>query len=235
MKRNDVKRLLKNAYHEGASEQKAAFLRTYQPRQMNYWELLSLQFQYMGAQLVILYGYAFAMFLGLIAHRDETIARLFAALMPVLALTALTGLGKSEKYGMAEMEMASRFSLRMLKILRLTLVGLSGAVTMAAVSCVLKITTGVNLLCSLALACIPYLATTFFSMLLIRKWHSRKNIYGCVAIALFVCLFTYCGVELAAGLSRGVLWVSLLICVLLTGSEISKYLKESETLQWNLC
>ena len=161
MKRNDVKRLLKNAYPVEPSERKTVFLRMYQPRQMNYRELLGLQFQYMGPQLVILYGYAFAMFLGLIAHRDETMARLFAALMPALALTALTGLGKSEKYGMAEIEMASRFSLRMLKILRLALVGLAGAVAMAAVSCVLKIVTGVDLLCSLALACIPYLATTF--------------------------------------------------------------------------
>lgn len=235
MKRNDVKRLLKNAYPLEPSERKAAFLRAYQPRQMNYRELLGLQFQYMGPQLTILYGYALTMRLGLIAHQDEALARLFAALMPVLALIALTGLGKSEKYGMAEMEMASRFSLRMLKILRLTLIGLAGAVSMAAVSCVLKIVTGVNLLCSFALACIPYLATTFFSMLLIRKWHSRKNIYGCAAIAVFVCLVSFWGVEILAGLSRGVLWASLLICALLTGSEISKYLKESETLQWNLC
>ena len=235
MKRNDVKRLLKNAYPVEPSERKTAFLQTYQPRQMNYRELLGLQFQYMGPQLVILYGYALAIFLGIAAHADAALARLFAALMPALALLALTGLGKSARYGMEEMEMASRFSLRMLKILRLALVGLAGAVAMAAVSCVLKIVTGVDLLCSLALACIPYLATTFFSMLLIRKWHSRKNIYGCVAIALAVCLFTFCGAELMVGLSRGILWAALLGCAFLAGSEISKYLKESETLQWSLC
>lgn len=235
MKRNDVKRLLKNAYPVEPSERKTVFLRMYQPRQMNYRELLGLQFQYMGPQLVILYGYALATFLGIAVHADAALARLFAALMPVLALTALTGLGKSEKCGMAELEMASRFSLRMLKILRLSLVGLAGVVAMTTVSCVLKIVTGVNLLCSLALACIPYLSTTFFSMLLIRKWHSRKNIYGCMAIALAVCLFTFCGAEIMVGLSRGILWTVLLSCVFLAGSEIRKYLKESETLQWNLC
>ena len=175
------------------------------------------------------------MLFGAVSHIDLNITRLFAAMMPALALLALTGLGKSVRYGMEEIEMATRFSRRMIKVLRLAIIGLAAGVTMLTVSCVLKAITGADFFRSLSLACLPYLTTTFFSMVLIRKWHSRKNIYGCVAIAFVVCLATFCGAEILASLSIEGLLFALTASVFFTGCEFGKYLKESEALQWNLC
>ena len=235
MKNRDIKRLLKSAYAAKPSEKKADFLRSHQPRQLNYRKLLALQFRYMGPQLTALYGYALTVLLGAAAHIDPVFARLFAAMMPALALLALTGLGRSARCGMEEMETAARFSLRMVKLLRLAIIGLAGGVVMLAVACVLKIVTGADFLRSFALVCLPYLATTFFSMILIRKWHSRKNIFGCIGIAFLVCLTAFRGAELLASLSVWGLLGALSAALVLTGSEFCKYLHESEALQWNFC
>ena len=197
-----------------------------------------MQFQYMGPQLIVVCGYALAMLLGAAVNIDAAWARLFAAFMPAVALIALTGLGKSARCRMEEIEITSRFSLRMIKILRLVIIGIAGVAVMLVLSFVLRIAIGADLLSSFALAGIPYLLTTFFCMLLIRKWHSAKNIYGCIAIAFVVCLTVFCGIRMLAlypaEFCRWFLSLILLLSIILTVIEVCKYLKESEELQWNL-
>ena len=182
MKNSELKRLIKSAYSIEASR-KNEFIKNYQRRELNYRELLRVQLQYMGAQLMAICGYALAMLLGSLANIDVKLAKIVAVLAPLAALFALTGLGKSEKYGMEEIEMSSRFSLRTIKIIRLAIIGIAGLAIMLAASCALSAVTGMNLFVSFAAAGVPYLITTFLCMLLIRRWHSPKNIYGCVVIA----------------------------------------------------
>lgn len=235
MKNSEIRRCLKTAYDRGPSTRKADFLRDYQPRQRNLRELLGVQFRYMGPQLTILYGYVLALLLGAVSHIAPGTVRLLAAALPVLALLALTGLGRSARYGMEELEAAARFSLGMLKVLRLAIAGLAGGAVMLSAGCVVKLVTGATVLYAAVLACVPYLTTTFLSMLLLRRWHSRKNIYGCGAIAAAVCLVTACGAEALARVSPAGLLTALGAALLFTGSEFYRYLKESEKLAWNLC
>ncbi|MDO5444638.1 MAG: hypothetical protein Q4F31_03340 [Eubacteriales bacterium] len=239
MKNSDLKLMIRSAYDVKSSEKKKAFIRAYQKRELDYIDILFLQFQYLGPQLTVVFGYALMMLLGGAAHINAAFARVLAAFMPAAALFALTGLGKSSKYAMEEIEMASRFSLRMIKILRLTIIGIAGITVMVAASFVLKIVAGLNLLSAFALTGVSYLSTTFLCMVLIRKWHSEKNIYGCVLIALVVCITMVSGsgmqVLYSAGFSGMVPAVLLLISVVLTVSEACKYIKESEEILWNLC
>lgn len=238
MKNSELKRLIKSAYSIEASR-KNEFIKNYQRRELNYRELLRVQLQYMGAQLTAICGYALAMLLGSLANIDVKLAKIVAVLAPLAALFALTGLGKSEKYGMEEIEMSSRFSLRTITIIRLAIIGIAGLAIMLAASCALSAVTGMNLFVSFAAAGVPYLITTFLCMLLIRRWHSPKNIYGCVVIAAGVCAAMFGGIDIlercCAGLYRSALSGVLLISAGLTAVEVCAYIRESEELQWNLC
>lgn len=238
MRNAELKGLIKNAYSIEASGKKE-FIKKYQRRELNCGELLCLQLQYMGVQLTVIGGYALAMLLGILANIDKDMAKIAAVLAPLAALFALTGLGKSRKYSMEEIEMSSRFSLRTVKIIRLAIIGVAGLAVMMAVSCVLRAVTGMSLFVSFAAAGIPYLVTTFLCMLLIRRWHSSKNIYGCAVIAAGVCTAMFGGIDVlarcCAGLCRAVLPGVLLIAAVLTAVEGCRYIKESEELQWNLC
>ena len=238
MRNSELKRLIKTAYGMEASG-KTEFLKQYQRRELNLGELLCIQMQYMGAQLTVIGGYALAMLLGTLANINMNMARIAAALSPLAALFALTGLGKSRKYGMEEIEMSSRFSLRTVKIIRLAIIGVAGLAVMLAVSCMLRAVTGMSLFVSFAGAGMPYLVTTFLCMLLIRRWHSPKNIYGCAVIAAGVCAAMSGGIEFLARCSAGLCGLALpgglLISAVLTAAEVCRYIKESEELQWNLC
>ena len=230
MKNSELKRLIKSAYGIEASR-KNEFIKKYQRRELNYRELLRVQLQYMGAQLTAVFGYTLTMLLGTLANIDVDLAKIVAVFAPLAALFALTGLGKSKKYGMEEIEMSSRFSLRTITIIRLAI--------MLAASCALRAVTGMGLFVSFAAAGVPYLVTTFLCMLLIRRWHSPKNIYGCVVIAAGVSAAMFGGIDIlehcCAGLCRSVLSGVLLISVGLTAVEVCGYIRESEELQWNLC
>ena len=238
MRNSELKGLIKNAYGIEASR-KDEFIKKYRQRELNCGELLCMQLQYMGAQLTAIGGYALAMLLGTLTDIDADLAKVFAVLAPLAALFALTGLGKSRKYGMEEIEMSSRFSLRTIKIIRLAIIGFAGLAVMLAASCALKAVTGMSLFVSFAAAGVPYLVTTFLCMLLIRRWHSPKNIYGCVVIAACVCAAMFGGIDVLeccwTGLCRAALPGVFLISAALTAAEACRYIKESEELQWNLC
>lgn len=238
MRYTELKGLIKNAYGIEASGKKE-FIKKYQKRELNCGELFCMQLQYMGIQLTAICGYALAMLLGTLTDIDADLAKIIAVLAPLVALFALTGLGKSKKYSMEEIEMSSRFSLRTINIIRLAIIGFAGLAVMLAASCALKAVTGMSLFVSFAAAGVPYLVTTFLCMLLIRRWHSPKNIYGCVVIAAGVCAAMFGGIEFlescSAGLYRVALPGVLLVSAVLTAVEGCRYIKESEELQWNLC
>ena len=238
MRYTELKGLIKNAYGIEASGKKE-FIKKYQKRELNCGELFCMQLQYMGIQLTAICGYALAMLLGTLTDIDADLAKIIAVLAPLVALFALTGLGKSKKYSMEEIEMSSRFSLRTINIIRLAIIGFTGLAVMLAASCALKAVTGMSLFVSFAAAGVPYLVTTFLCMLLIRRWHSPKNIYGCVVIAAGVCAAMFGGIEFlescSAGLCRVALPGVLLVSAVLTAVEGCRYIKESEELQWNLC
>lgn len=238
MRNSELKQLIESAYSIESSGKKE-FIKKYQRRKLNCQELLCIQLQYMGAQLTVIGGYTLAMLLGALTNINKDMAKIAAILAPLAALFALTGLGKSKKHGMEEIEMSSRFSLRTIKIIRLAIIGFAGLAVMLAASCTLRVVTGMSLFVSFAATGVPYLVTTFLCMLLIRRWHSPKNIYGCVVIAIVVCAAMFGGIDVLAcccsGLCRAVLPGGFLISTVLTAVEVCRYIKESEELQWNLC
>ena len=227
MKRIELTRLVKTAYAVEPSERKAAFVKSHALRELNRRELLSLQLRYMGVQLAVIGGCVLAILLGAAANAGEDFVRLVAALMPAAALTAMTGLGRSVRYGMDEIETASRFSLRMLRILRLTIIGVTGFAVMLSSSLGIRIVTGTALLPAFTFAALPYLLTSLLCMDLIRRWHSPRNLYGCFLIAACVSVLSVrASVFFITG--AALLYAALPVLLLLITAELRKYVNESE-------
>ena len=239
MKKADAVRLVKSAYPAEPSAEKREFLKRYRKRELNYRELLLIQLRYMGFQLALLSGCALAVLLGAWARLNVDGAKIMAVIMPVAALTSLTGLGRSQRCGMEELELASRFSLRMLSILRLVIIGCAGLLVTISLSLVLTLTTGLTLPVSFAAASVPYLLTASLCMVLIRRWRSPYNIHGCAVIAALVCAVSLWGTELMqsfpAASCRSALFALLFLLLLLTGAEVKNYILESGEYQWNFC
>ena len=115
-----------------------------------------------------------------------------SAMTPSLALALTTENGRSENYGMAEFEMASRFSLRSVILARLGILGFTDFILLCLMlplgsfhSGRSLVQTGICMLC-------PYMLTAFLGLWATRVVHSRESVYLCMAIALFVswgCIF----------------------------------------------
>ncbi len=239
MNNNELKRLIKNAYSTETPVRKREFLRAHPQRSLHYPRLLFMQLQYMKVQLTAVFSYVLASLLGALTDTNADVAGITAVFIPVIALIALTGLGKSEKYGMNEIEMSTRFSLRTIRTLQLIIIGTVSLAVMTAISWTLKKSAGTDFLLSIAMVGIPYLMTAFLCMLLVRRWHSSKNIYGCIAIAFAVSIAMFGGLEyvpaVSVGFFRSALFLSFVILFLITVAEAYKYIRGSEELLWNLC
>ncbi len=239
MKDSELKERIQNAYRLEPSERQTAFVRTHRQRERKLPQLLMMQLGYRKRQyfalLLCLLGFSVFAGYGI----DETQMRSLAAFLPFLSVFALADLGSSQRYGMEELEMSARLSRRMLKALRLAAVGLAGFLSILIATVLLKLFSFYSVQAALLLAGVPYLLTTSSCMMLIRKWHEKENIYGCIAIAACVC---------AASLTAGthpafaLLTSSRISCSALFAAtllwavwEFKIYLKESEEYQWNLC
>ena len=239
MKKADAVRLVKSAYPAEPSAEKREFLKRYRTRQLNCRELLLLQLRYMGLPLSALFGCALAGMLGAAAKLSADCAKIMAVVMPLTALISLTGLGRARRCGMEELELAARFSLRMLCTLRLVIIGIAGLLVTLSFSLILTLTMGLTLPVSFAAALVPYLLTASLCMVLIRRRHSSRSLYGCAVIAALVCAASLWGTELMhslpAGAYNAALFTLLFLLLPLTGVEVKNYILESEEYQWNFC
>lgn len=109
-----------------------------------------------------------------------------SAFMPMLALSCITEGSRSERYGMAEFEQSSRFSLKSVILARMGILGFENFVLVCLLlpfsiknNALSLIQTGLYLTC-------PYLLTSFLGVSVLRRIHGREADYISVSIAIFV-------------------------------------------------
>lgn len=239
MKDTELKQLLREAYKSEPTPKQKAFIRKYKRRELKLSRLLFMQLRYMKLQYMgILLG-LLGFFFHSVRSADARQILAMSAFMPFLALLALIGIGSSRRYRMEELEMSTRLSLRMLKALRLVLLGAVGLLCILSAAAALKHFLTCSVPFALLVVGVPYMVTTSACMVLIRRWHAKENIYGCAVIAAGVSFLTM----MAANLPM-LDWLALrrMECVLLVAAavfwvmkESYVYLTESEEYQWSLC
>ncbi len=162
---------------------------------------------------------------------------MISALMPFAAMSALAENSRSTVYNMAELEMASRFSLRSILLARMSIVGLVHLILIAILvpfagsrQMMSMGRTGVYLL-------VPYLLTNVLGLYFSRKMHGVGNSYFFLGIASLVSVLGFVARSVAPILyeSQQFGWW-LAVLVLLLGMTISAYRKilvQTEELLWN--
>lgn len=109
-----------------------------------------------------------------------------SAVMPVLALALVTESGRSERYGMAELEQASRFPLKSVTLARLGIVGLENLILFCLLIPLVLINSGFGLIQTGVCLTLPYLLTSYLGAWALRKLRGREGDFVCAGIALFV-------------------------------------------------
>ena len=232
----EIMKMLKNAYALPETEKEKHFVRKYEKRSLQISDIIRTEFRYMGLKS-ILAGIILVALLWMVAGaEDPDMVWVIVSFVPACALVPMVLLSRSERYGMEELEAASRFSLRFIRIVRMFILGVFSMVLLAAVGIILRAAASVPVMKQLMLVVFPYLASTYGAMLVTRKWHGKENSFGVLAVCAFSGLLPYMLRQLKLPGQAPGLMIPLLIALLLGAMlrECRLYVKESENLSWNL-
>lgn len=237
MTNKELKKRLKNAYEIVPSEREKVFIRKYEKRRMQIFDVLKIEIKYMGLKSCFT-GLVLCVLLFLAAKSGQTqFMWVMSSVIPALVLLPVTAIGRSERCGMEELEAASRFSLRFIRMIRMLILGCISLVLIVLVSCYLKVQLHISILEIFYFIGFPYLVNVWGCMLITRKWHAKENIYGCIGVTVMSCILPFIAdtMKLKSIIPGYVACAALLVVFTVTVKEMIMYVKESEDLSWSSC
>lgn len=233
----EMKEMLRAVFEAPEPLKKERFLRKLPKAQISHMEFMLLQAAYMKKWVWIVS----ILFLGIAlkgaSHLERNMFGLFPALMPFIALTITTENTRSAVYGMEELEMASRFSLRSVALARM---GILGGVHFVLICCLIPVSLQNHIYSPLQAGVyltVPYLLTVIPGLMAARRIHGKESGYVCAGIAVIVSVIFItlgnCTVVYREEYFSWWLTVFLVLLVML-GAEWRRTIKETEELAWNL-
>lgn len=227
------KELLQQAFSVPAPKKKQAFLRSLPKQEAGLGALILSQAAYIRKWVWAVSLLLFGLVVWLAGYVELDIIWMLSAIMPFAALLIVMEFAKSSAYGMSELEMTSRFSLRTILLARM--------VMLAAVQFVGLLLTipvmGVELLQNGVYLLVPYLLTAVLGLIAVRRLHGREGMYMCGSISAFICvmcpLSEHC-VPVLYEEQSFILWVLaaalLMVCLV---KEYRKNISDMEEFIWN--
>lgn len=233
----EIKTMLRNAYSVPESLDGKSFIRKHEKRTLQIFEIIKLEFRYMGRLSVI--SEVFLMLLMWAIARSENPDLIWAvsSMIPLCAMAPIILLSGSERSGMAELEAASRFSLRYVRLVRMFILGIAASVLLIVPAVIFKSTQIAPGGDYLIMVVIPYLAGDLGAMAVTRKCHGKENVIGIIAVCGLICFLPSLikRIRMLGMLPNTAIWLALIVLVVLVIRECFLYVKESESLSWNLC
>ena len=189
--KKQMEKLLAEAYAAPEPKKKQDFLMNLKPREVSMPEMLWQQAAYVRWPVWLFAICVMAIVIGgSILHLEDT-ERILTVLMPFTAAISVLETNRSTRFGMSEIEMATRFSLRSVVFARMTILGILYAVILCVSAPVLAYAFGGKLLLLATRILIPYLGTMILSLIAERSTLGRKTGYTSVAIATLISFATF--------------------------------------------
>lgn len=236
MKYNE-KTILQEAFTAPPPKRKEEFFKNRAQTSISTASFMKMQIAYIRKRVWVMSALVFVCAALGVEFAGQDCVWVVAALMPFIALCTVTESARSVTYGMAELEMASRFSLKSILLARLGAIGLMHA----AILCLLIPFVGNQASVPLTQIgvywLVPYLLTSVLGLMAVRKVHGKEAVYICMGIAAVVSYLNFILKEILPQLyeEKQLLWwiaagIYLLAKVL---KEYKKALYETEELAWN--
>ena len=160
-----------------------------------------------------------------------------SALTPMLALTLVSESGRSEFYEMAEMEQATRFSLRSVIMARLLILGIENLAVLLLLVPVSVWNQDMNPIRAGVYIITPYLLTAWTGLSIVRRYRGREAAWTCMGAAVCVAvsvLILHTSAPQIYGAEYLFWWVmSALALLVSTAKQGQAIFKRTEELSWS--
>lgn len=235
--RKELKKYLQESFEAPVPEYKQAFFRKIKCPKISYWDLVMTQARYIRKWV---WGLSFALFAVAVIGSyilDRNVLWILSAMMPFLAVSAITENVRSEVYGMAELEKASRFSLRCVLLARMGILGIVHFMVLCLVVLIGYKQGGDTVFQTGVYMFVPYLLTDAGGLWLFRKIHGNEAVYASMGLAVIISALPIMGNTIVRTLYDVKMFgwwiVALVIFGGITVMELKKRLEEKEEFLWN--
>lgn len=168
----------------------------------------------------------------------DTVIWFIFGLTPILAITIVSESGRSEFYKMAELEMATRFSLRSVAFARLIILGLMNLMILG-VFIVIGLWNNTSIpLATVLYIVTPFLLTAYSGLYIVRRFRGQEAMYACVGISVGISVFLFLSRNIIPFIYQEkclVIWmITALVLLWGNGKQCVAMIKQTEELTWNL-
>lgn len=240
--KNRMKEQLKIIYEAPEPVEKERFLKAIGEPEISHWRLLVYQVRYIRKWNWVLAAVIFLTAVIGVRTVEKGIIFIVAASVPFLALSMVVEGSRSLRYGMEELEMASRFSIKTVLAARLGALGISNMILLCTLVPVLCDDKCEGILYTGLYILIPYFLTTFLDLAVIRKVHGSEGTYLCLGNTVLVSVgcILYGGINgwlsniMRPGYKEGAGIIMLIVLAAFTAKEIKRVFTQWEEYVWNL-
>lgn len=234
-----LKKELKRLYEAPEAQRKREFLEKIEEPEIGFITFLKTQLPYIRKWNWILAFVLFGIVLFFSIWIQKSILWSIGALVPFLAFTTILESNRSVQYGMEELELSSRFSLKMIVMARLFILGVSNLILLVIlIPLVLWKERQMNWIYTGMMILIPYLLTAFSTLMIVRRIHGRESLYFSFGVTGIVSglYLILAGIQYPAeqNINLGMLVSAGAVLAGLTAVECIKTMKQSEEYVWNL-
>ncbi len=177
-----------------------------------------------------------AFFYTYLANTPENIISGVSAILPLFSLCLITEFYKSRAYNMEETELACKYNLTKITLMRILILGVISFIILLFFIIIAN-KNDYGAIRNTVYISVPFLFSSFISLVVITKFHSKDAIYVCSAVSGVISLFMLLENNILRVIyneSFIFLWVmSFAILLGLLFNSLIKFIKSQEDLQWN--
>lgn len=233
------KKALLEAQETPAPQGKREFLEKIEAKEagIHEWQFVLSQASYIRKWVWAIFLAVFLAALMCARCREMDMLWRISAFTPFLAISFVTETVRSEIYGMWELEMASRFSLKSVMLARMGILGAAHLFLLCTALLLGRWGDGAAFFRVGVYLLVPYLLTDVGGLWIVRKMRGKEGAYAGIGFAAFVGIFPMAGRYIMDFLYRAEAfgwWVAaLLVLGVAAVEEVKKNIDRTEELAWN--
>lgn len=228
-----LKKELAEYFEAPGHKRKRVFIRQYGLQKMNLFHVVAMQARYISKWVWIFSGIFFGITYVVAQIAEQKYISMILAFVPFLVMLSITESMRSYRYGMEELELSARFSLKSIVLAKMVMLGIGNLVLLSGVMLLLRSEYPINV----AYVMTPYFLTAGGGLRIVRNQRGKENTLLCFALATMVCVLQlYLPWQFKMIFAPEYMWVWIFACVigmLVTVRESYRTIRMTEDLAWN--
>ncbi len=233
-----LKLALKQSFTPPASQNREKFANSISYPQATFNEVFLSQIRFIRKRVWVMFALCVCsafFYINTVPIKSDIIS-VVSAILPLFVLCTTSEFFKSCSYNMEEMELACKYNLAKITLMRLGILGAASFVMLVLFICFAN-NNNFGVFRNAMYLTVPYLFSSYVSLLIVSKYHAKETTYvvagvcGSVSFFMFLSNTSYAMIYHAAFTYLwGLAFATLAVLLALT---LIKFTKLQEELQWN--